>query len=229
MLDPEAVQALTFDCYGTLIDWDAGILAYLRRLLDAKGAQDVDAARFHRHWYHACELPAIAGPFMNYHAVLQTSVQRALRDFDLPVRAEDGADFGEDMKTWRPFADTHEVLTRLARRYPLCIISNTARDIIARSIAHMDVTFAHVVTAEDVRVYKPDRRIFEAALARLGLKAGPQVLHVFQSTIVDLPTAAPLGLQTAWINRQSLTLEPDLPRPDAIFPDLAPLAGALRV
>jgi 2-haloacid dehalogenase len=165
---------------------------------------------------------------MNYHAVLQTSVQRALRDFGLPVARDDGADFGEDMKTWRPFADTHAVLTRVARTYPLCIISNTARDIIERSIAHMDVTFAHVVTAEDVRVYKPDRRIFEAALARLGLPPGPQVLHVFQSKIVDLPTAARLGLQTAWINRNRQDLEADLPRPDSIFPDLAPLVSLLN-
>ncbi len=227
MNDPGKVQALTFDCYGTLIDWDTGIRAYLRSLLDAKDARHVDLERFYHHWYHECELPAIAGPFMNYHEVLQSSVQRALRDFTLPVRPEDGADFGQVMKTWRPFGDTHAVLTQLARTYPLCIISNTARDIIERSIAHMDVKFAHVVTAEDVRVYKPDRRIFEAALARLGLAPGPQVLHVFQSKIVDLPTAVSLGLQTAWINRNRQDLEPDLPRPDSIFPDLAPLVSLL--
>jgi len=228
MKDPAAVRALTFDCYGTLIDWDAGIRAYLRRLLDAKGAGTVDLDRFYHHWYHECELPAIAGPFMSYHDVLQTSVQRALRDFGLPVRPDDGADFGQDMKTWQPFPDTHAVLTQLARTYPLCIISNTARDIIERSIAHMNVTFTHVVTAEDVRVYKPDRRIFEAALARLGLPPGPQVLHVFQSKIVDLPTATLLGLQTAWINRQHQELEPDRPRPDSIFPDLLPLLSLLN-
>jgi 2-haloacid dehalogenase len=227
MADPGLVGALTFDCYGTLIDWDTGIRAYLRRLLDAKGARDVDLDRFYRHWYHECELPAIAGPFMTYHEVLQTSVQRALRDFSLAVRPDDGADFGQDMKTWQPFPDTHRVLSQLARHYPLCIISNTARDIIERSIAHMDVKFTHVVTAEDVRVYKPDRRIFEAALSRLGLAAGPHVLHIFQSKIVDLPTAKQLGLQLAWINRQHQELEPALPRPHWIFPNLEPLLGLL--
>jgi len=227
MTDPTRVQALTFDCYGTLIDWDTGIRAYLRRLLDARGGRDVDLDRFYRHWYDECELPAIAGPFMPYHEVLQTSVQRALRDFGFSVRPEDGADFGHDMKTWQPFPDTHTVLTQLARKYPLCIISNTARDIIERSLAHMDVTFAHVVTAEEIRVYKPDRRIFEAALSRLGLEPGPQVLHVFQSKIVDLPTAKRLGLQTAWINRRHQALEPDRPRPDWIFPDLVPLVKLL--
>ena len=142
MKDPAAVQALTFDCYGTLIDWDAGIRAYLRRLLDAKGAGTVDLDHFYHHWYHECELPAIAGPFMSYHEVLQTSVQRALRDFGLPP--------------------------------------------------------------------------------------GPQVLHVFQSKIVDLPTATLLGLQTAWINRQHQELEPDRSRPDSIFPDLLPLLSSLK-
>ena len=228
MKDPAAVRALTFDCYGTLIDWETGIRGYLRRLLDAKGGQHVGVERFYHHWYHECELPTIAGPFMPYQAVLQTSVQRALRDFGLEVRPDDGADFGEDMKTWRPFPDTHDVLTQLARRYPLCIVSNTTRAIIERSIALMDVKFAHVVTAEDVRVYKPDRRIFDTALATLGLAAGPAVLHVFQSTIVDLPTAVRLGLQTAWINRQHQELPAELPRPDSIFTDLAPLTRALR-
>jgi 2-haloacid dehalogenase len=228
MTDPTQVRALTFDCYGTLIDWETGIRAYLQRLLDAKGARSVDLERFYRHWYFECELPTIAGPFMPYHDVLKTSVQRALRDFNVHVEPQDGADFGQDMTTWRPFPDTHAALTRLARRYPLCIISNTTRDIIARSIAHMDVKFAHVVTAEDVRVYKPDRRIFEAALSRLRLEAGPQVLHVFQSTIVDLPTAKALGLQTAWINRGHQKAEPDQP-PDWTFPDLTPLVTLLGV
>ena len=227
MRDPAAVRALTFDCYGTLIDWETGIRGYLRRLLDAKGGQHVGIERFYHHWYHECELPAIAGPFMDYHAVLQTSVQRALRDFGLEVRPDDGADFGADMKTWRPFSDTHAVLTQLARKYPLCIISNTTRDIIERSIALMDVKFADVVTAQDVRVYKPDPRIFATALARLGVPVGPAVLHVFQSTIVDLPTAARMGLQTAWINRQRQELEANLPRPDSMFTDLTPLVKAL--
>ena len=165
---------------------------------------------------------------MTYHEVLQTSVRRALRDFGLAVRPDDGADFGQDMKTWLPFPDTHRVLAELARHYPLCIISNTARDIIERSIAHMDVKFTHVVTAEDVRVYKPDRRIFEAALTRLGLAPGPHVLHVFQSKIVDLPTARLLGLQMAWINRRHQGLEPNLPRPGLDLPRPGTPGGAAR-
>src|SRR5262245_35392138 len=112
MADPAAVRALTFDCYGTLIDWEAGIRAYLRRLLDRKGARDLDVDRFHHHWYYLRELPAIAGPFLLYHEVLQTSLQQALADFGLDVQPEDGSDFGEAMKTWQPFPDTHDVLTR---------------------------------------------------------------------------------------------------------------------
>src|SRR4051794_17672010 len=176
MGDPSAVGALTFDCYGTLIDWETGIRAYLRRLLDRKGARDVDTEEFFRHWYWQCEVPTIQGPFMVYHEVLRTSVRQALRDFNIPLEPEDGADFGQDMKTWVPFPDSHAVLTRLASRYPLCIISNTARDIIAESVRQMDVPFAEIVTAQDVGAYKPSPRGFEEALRRLDLQPG-QVLH----------------------------------------------------
>jgi len=228
MSDPSAVRALTFDCYGTLIDWETGIRAYLRRLLDRKGARDVDTEAFFRHWYWQCEVPTIQGPFMVYHEVLRTSVRQALQDFNISLEPDDGADFGEDMKTWVPFADTHAVLTRLASRYPLCIISNTARDIIAESVRQMDVQFAEIVTAQDVGAYKPSPRGFEEALKRLGLLPG-QVLHVFQSKFADLDRAQPLGFQTAWINRQGENLEPERPRPDWIFPDLAPVAELLGV
>jgi 2-haloacid dehalogenase len=228
MADPAAVRALTFDCYGTLIDWETGIRAYLRRVLERKGARQVDPERFYQHWYYQCELPTIAGPFLPYDQVLRTSLQRALRDFGLTVEPDDGVDFGEDMKTWSPFPDTHAVLTRLSRRYPLCIISNTTREIIAASIRLMDVPFTQVVTAQDVGAYKPDPRPFEEALRRLGLPAS-QVLHVFQSQVVDLPRARPMGFQTAWINRQREQLAPGRPEPDWTFPDLAPVAELLGV
>jgi 2-haloalkanoic acid dehalogenase type II len=228
MADPSAVRALTFDCYGTLIDWEAGIRAYLRDLLDRKGARDLDVGRFHHHWYYLRELPAIAGPFMLYDEVLQTSLRQALADFGLEVQPDDGADFGASMKTWQPFPDTHGVLSRLAAKYPLCIISNTTHEIIADSIRHMDVRFAQVVTAQDAAAYKPDRRPFELALSRLGLPPG-QVLHVFQSLIADLFPARQMGFQTAWINRQGESLGSQRPHPDWTFPGLAPLAELLGV
>jgi 2-haloacid dehalogenase len=228
MGDPSAVRALTFDCYGTLIDWETGIRVYLRGLLERKGARDVDLESFYRHWYWDCEVPTIQGPFMVYHEVLRTSVRQALQDFNLPLAPDDGEDFGQAMMTWAPFGDTHAVLTRLASRYPLCIISNTARDIIAASVRLMDVPFAEIVTAQDVGAYKPSPLGFELALSRLGLQPG-QVLHVFQSKFADLDRARPMGFQTAWINRQGEELEADRPQPDWIFPDLAPVADLLGV
>jgi 2-haloacid dehalogenase len=224
--DPAQVRALTFDCYGTLIDWETGIRAYLRALLNRKGAARVDLESFYDHWYNQCERPIIAGPFLVYHDVLHQSVQCALRAFGIEPLPDDGADFGQVMKTWQPFADTHDVLTRLGRKYALCIISNTARDIVAESIRHMDVQFTEVVTAQDSGAYKPNRPSFEMALARLDLPPA-QVLHVFQSKVADLVTASPMGFQTAWINRQNETLEPGLPRPDWIYPTLTPLLSLL--
>src|SRR5436190_4171105 len=104
MLSPNP-RLLTFDCYGTLIDWDSGIRAYLAGVLARKGAE-VALDDFYRHWYYECELKTIAGPFMLYRDVLKTSLQAALRDFGLPVEPDDGADFGTAMETWEPFPES---------------------------------------------------------------------------------------------------------------------------
>jgi 2-haloacid dehalogenase len=217
----DGVRLLTFDCYGTLIDWETGIRRYLAGVLARKpGAPALED--FYRRWYHQHELPTIAGPFRLYREVLQVSLQGALRDAGLPVALDDGADFGTAMETWEPFAESAPVLAQLATRYRLAVISNSQHDIIRHAAAKLGDPFTYIVTAEDARAYKPAARPFEMALERAGVGVA-ETVHIAESQLVDLPRSKPMGIRTAWINRNGEALRPGTPAPDWEFRDLRPL------
>jgi 2-haloacid dehalogenase len=221
----DGVTLLTFDCYGTLIDWETGIRAYLTGVLASKpGAPDLET--FYRHWYEEREIPTIGGPFLPYRQVLQQSLQAALADFGLPVRPEDGADFGTAMEGWAPFPEAPGVLARLATRYRLAVISNSQHDIIRHAVAKLGNPFTYVITAEDARAYKPDPRPFALALATASAQPA-ETIHIAQSQLVDLPRSIPLGMRTIWINRNAETLRPGVPAPHWELPDLRPLPDLL--
>jgi 2-haloacid dehalogenase len=224
MLSPRP-KLLTFDCYGTLIDWDSGIRAYLADLLARKGAV-IDPEEFNRHWYYERELKTIGGSFMLYREVLRTSLQEALRDFDIPVEPNDGSDFGSAMERWEPFPESVDVLPKLAKGYELAVISNSQHDLIEHAIAKLGSPFSHVITAEDARAYKPAARPFELALERAGVSAA-DTLHIAQSQVVDIPRSKAMGIRTVWINRYGERLRPGTPEPDYEFADLRALPGLL--
>jgi 2-haloacid dehalogenase len=224
MLSPRP-KLLTFDCYGTLIDWNSGIRAYLADLLARKGA-GIDPEEFNRHWYYEREIKTIGGPFMLYRQVLRTSLQDALRDFDIPVEPNDGSDFGSAMESWEPFPESVEVLTRLAKSYELAVISNSQHDLIQHAVAKLGSPFTHVITAEDARAYKPAARPFELALERAAVSPD-HTLHIAQSQVVDIPRSKAMGIRTVWINRHGEQLRPGTPEPDYEFADLHPLPRLL--
>ena len=223
MIQPRP-KLVTFDCYGTLIDWAAGIRAYLGEVLAEKNA-GVDPEAFYERWYER-QLEEISGPFKLYREVLRDSLRTALRDFGLPVGPSDGGDFGTAMEGWEPFPESVEVLAKLKERYALAVVSNSQRDIIARAVEKLERPFEHVVTAEDVRAYKPDARPFERALD-LGGATPTETLHVARSQDVDLPRSVPMGMRTAWVNRAGEPLRSGVPVPDHELPDLRPLLGLL--
>jgi 2-haloacid dehalogenase len=224
MLTPRP-KLLTFDCYGTLIDWASGIRRYLARVL-ARKRVSIDLEDFYRCWYYDHELKVIAGPFVPYREVLQVSLQGALRDFSLPVEPDDGADFGSAMEGWEPFPESVAVLAKLAEGYPLAVISNSQHNIIEHAIAKLGKPFAYVVTAEDARAYKPAARPFEFALDKAGVSPA-DTLHIAQSQMVDLPRSKQMGIRTVWINRHAEQMQPATPPPDYVFDDLRPLPGLL--
>jgi 2-haloacid dehalogenase len=216
-----APKLLTFDVYGTLVDWQSVNKGYVTGLLARKGLR-FDAEELFRYWYEEARLAVTAGPFMLYRDVLRVSIQQALAHFGLPVASDDGADFGDAMEQAEPWPDSVEVLAKLAARYRLAAISNSQHDIICHALDKLGRPFTYVVTGEDARAYKPAARPFELTLQRASVSAA-DTLHVAQSQFADLPRSIPMGIRTAWINRYGEALRPGVPAPHYEYRDLRPL------
>ncbi|MBI3976586.1 MAG: haloacid dehalogenase type II [Chloroflexi bacterium] len=218
-------EVLTFDCYGTLIDWDAGVRAYVEPLLARKGA-DVDPAAFHERW-EAIQFDHIQGPYRPYKTILAESLTATLAAYGLPIDPDDGPGLARAMPTWTPFPDTRPALERLKRRFRLCIISNTDNDILAESVRRIGVAFNATVTAEDSGMYKPNLASFQLALAVL--KTPPErILHVAFGFKYDIGPANRLGFASCWVNRYGEPTPPGA-TPTAIVPNLLALADLLGV
>jgi 2-haloacid dehalogenase len=221
-VDPAAFDVLTFDCYGTLIDWETGIVAALRRAASWPCTDEELLERFGTH-----EAEAEAGPYRPYREVLAAAARGIARDLDVEL-SDAAAAFGSSVGDWPPFADSPEALRRLAARYRLGVVTNCDQDLFAASNRRLGVRFDWVITAERVRSYKPNPRHFEVALQEIGLPK-ERVLHVAQSLFHDHVPAKRLGLSTVWIDRRagrtgSGATPPAEAEPDAVFPSLAAFA-----
>lgn len=227
-LDYEGIEALTFDCYGTLIDWEAGILAGLRRVLGAHGIEPSDDELLEA--YATFEAAAEAGPYLRYRAILGRCLREVGARYGVTPDEAAVAAFGGSVVDWPAFPDSAAALDRLHARYRLSVVTNCDDDLFAASAARLGIAFDWVVTAQQVGAYKPDRRNFEVAFERLGVPRD-RILHVAQSLFHDHATAKALGLKTVWIDRRhdragSGATPPAAVAPDATFPDMASFAAA---
>jgi len=217
------ITTITFDCYGTLIDWKGGLASSFRGLLgtvvDEREMEIFDA-------YVGIEAEEEGGPFRCYREILQAVAVRMGARFGVGVDDEQAAAFAASLPGWAPFADTNDALVRLKRRFRLGVLSNVDRDLFAGTCGHFDVAFDFVVTAEDVGSYKPALGHFHRYLADHGAVA--ETLHVAQSLFHDGAPAGELGLAYVWINRYKQTNETTV-TPLAEFPDLDGLARAAGV
>jgi 2-haloacid dehalogenase len=226
MLDFDRFTYLTFDCYGTLIDWERGILAALRPVLDRHGIAIADDAALEL--YGELESAAERGPYRAYRDLLATVMDGFGERLGFVPSADERAALAVSVGDWPPFPDTVEALRALTDRFRLVILSNIDDDLFALSARHLGVAFAAVVTAQQVGSYKPDPRNFRTLLARLGTTPD-RVLHVAQSLFHDIAPANALGLTTVWVNRRhdrpgSGATPPATARPDLEVPDLRTLA-----
>jgi 2-haloacid dehalogenase len=226
-LNTDKTQLITFDTYGTLIDWESAITGYLKEFLAEKDTQ-IDPSMFYRVWYYGYALPALKGPFMTYRVLLKQTFQAALAAHRIPVSPNDGVELGDVMAAAEPFADAVDSLKQLKTKYRLATISNSQDDIICHAVEKLDNPFEIVITGETTHTYKPSPALFELVLARAGVTRD-QVIHVAQSQYVDLPQSVPMGLQTVWINRQHQKLLAETPAPHVMLDNLADLPGVLNV
>lgn len=205
-MDLRAKRVLSFDCYGTLIDWETGIWQALQPLL-----------RTARHVPHREDaLAAFAtiepeveheNPRWLYREILVEVHARLATRWNAPADKSLDRQFGDSVGDWPVFPDTVDALARLEQRYRLIILSNVDRQSFARTKQHLGATFAAICTAEDIGSYKPDLRNFRYLLdqvSALGFRPD-QLLHVAQSLYHDIAPAETLGIDRCWINRRGDT------------------------
>jgi len=232
MLDVARIKAVTFDCYGTLIDWEAGIRAYVAPILsrtmpsrheqpDARPRVSPDA------WLERWEKIQfqMLRAYRPYREILQRSFDATMQHFGLESFVDDGPGLVRSIEEWRPFPDTVAALRRLAKRRRIAIVSNIDRDLLALTLGHLQAPFTTLVTAEDARAYKPDPAPLRLAVEKLGLRPD-EVLHAGFGWRYDLAPARSLGMQTCFVNRSGGPV-PDGEQPDLIVPTVAALADTL--
>jgi 2-haloacid dehalogenase/putative hydrolase of the HAD superfamily len=216
-------DVVTFDCYGTLIDWENGISdAFLR----AAREDGVELRRDEVLRAYALVEPVVERErFRLYRDVLAETAARVARALGWPLAFERAAFLAESLPHWKPFADTNPALERLLDAgYRLGILSNVDDDLIRATRRHFTVDFDLVITAQQVHSYKPGPAHFLAARERLGSDA--RWLHAAQSNFHDIVPANALGIPTAWVNRHGDTALPG-GIPTHEVRDLAGLADVL--
>jgi 2-haloalkanoic acid dehalogenase type II len=229
-------RALSFDCYGTLINWEAGIAAVLNPWAESRGLtldeEQLLAA------YSAHEATAEAEhPGDPYPRILARSLRALGNELDAAVSDEDAAALATSVPDWPAFADSRDALEVLAQHFTLIILSNVDRASFAASNIRLGVEFTSILTAQDIGSYKPSPRNFTALTdeaRRLGIGEG-HLLHVAQSLFHDHVPAKQAGFPTVWINRRhdrpgwGATPAPRADvTPDAEFPSMAAFAAAVQ-
>ena len=223
------ITHLTFDCYGTLIDWEQGILAAVQPLFDRCGTAVTPEAILQSYVAHEARLEAQG--WKPYREILHDVMAGMAADFRLQVSGAELESLGESLPDWPRFPDTVVALQALSRQFQLVILSNTDDDLLAETQKRLQTDFVATITAEQVKSYKPGHAHFYEARRRLGVETN-QILHVAQSLYHDHVPARELGFHTAWVNRPSRLAGTGLApaatvQPNLTTPDLATLAAQL--
>ncbi|HEV2113698.1 MAG TPA: haloacid dehalogenase type II [Terriglobales bacterium] len=199
-LDFDLFRCITFDCYGTLIDWETGLLNALRPIVAAHGVKAADQELLKL--YGELEAAEQRRPYRRYREVLKAVVFGLGERLSFRASLEQAESLPESIAQWQPFPDTVEALRRLSAKYKLAIISNIDDDLFAHSAKLLQVSFEAVTTAQQAQAYKPSHKIFELAFQKLGLPR-EHILHAGQSLYHDVAPARELGLHSVWVNRAS--------------------------
>lgn len=200
MIDFNKLEVLTFDCYGTLIDWESGILELLKPLLSNNSINLNDKQILEL--YAEFESEEEQGEYTKYRDVLRAVVRKLGQRFSFEPSLAEQDSLPDSIKNWQPFPDTVEALKSLKKRFKLAIISNVDDDIFASTAQRLNVEFDWVITAEQVKSYKPSLNNFKRAIERMEMPP-EKILHVAGSIYHDIVPASSLGIKTVWVNRRA--------------------------
>ncbi len=195
-IDPSKYATLTFDCYGTLIDWETGLLGYLQPLLQTYYINVIDEFVLNE---FSIQEPIAQAAGGDYRTVLGKVVDAFATRLGFTPTAAMRDGLADSIQYWPAFEDSTSSLRRLARHFELAIVSNIDDDLFTHSRALLDIEFDHVITAQQVGHYKPHTAMFDTMLSTVTRP----VLHVAQSRFHDIVPATEHGLDTVWINRPS--------------------------
>ena len=228
-LDPDAFDLLTFDCYGTLVDWERGIIAGVQAVCAAHGRSAGAAAILTA--FGDAEHVVQGERYRTYREVLALTLVEVGSALGFSPSAAECDAFAASVGDWPPFPDTVDALRRLGARFRLGIVSNVDDDLFAETRKRLGIDFDWVVTAQQVGSYKPATAHFEEMAARSGI-ARKRTLHVAQSLFHDIAPASALGYATVHVKRKSRggatgATPTSTARPDAEVPDMAGLARLL--
>ncbi len=198
MIDVGAIKLCTFDCYGTLVDWERGLLAGVRPVLERHGASPGDAEIIEV--FAREERDIESGSYMSYRDVCAENMRRMAGLFGVALDAGEEHALAESIADWPAFAETPGCLGALKRRFGIGILSNIDDDLFEATSPCLGVELDHLVTAQQVRSYKPGPAHFTDILSRSGLEPR-QVLHIAESRFHDVAPAKPMGFPTVWVNR----------------------------
>ncbi len=213
-------QVITFDCYGTLIDWEKGIRQAFRNIISRQASPTIPKDIFG--FYEEEERKVEKQPlYKSYRNVVSEAGFAAAARSGLNLSKEQVRLLPDEIPKWMPFRDTNVSLERLSRTYELGIISNVDDDLLAGTLKHFTVQFSIIVTAEKVHSYKPKPRHFDEARRVIGDR---NWLHVASSLYHDIQPAMMLGIDTVWVNRKNLDPTSEGVKPQSQVRSLAQLA-----
>ncbi len=229
MINFQQFEVLSFDCYGTLIDWESGILAALKTILlnHQVNLEDEQILEI----YAQSESNHQGGDYLKYREILKNVVQDFCQRTNITPSESELNYLAESLKYWEPFPDTVEALKALKKRYKLTIISNIDDDLFADTAKHLEVELDWIITAEQVKSYKPSLQNFEFAIQRMGISPD-KLLHVAESIYHDIIPTKSMGLTAVWVNRRKDkegfgATVPASGTPDVEVPDLKSLVSLM--
>ncbi len=207
---------ISFDCYGTLIDWESGVRQVCQELVPMA---EEELAELFPIWERV-QWEKLHGPYLPYAEILKSSIQETFNILGYTCGGYVLEAFVDSLGRWQPFPDVNPALRQLAQQYRLAIVSNIDRSLLGHSLRHLGVRFAALITAEDARAYKPNPEVFRYALKRLGCPP-QEVAHVAFGVDYDLAPASAIGMRVVYVNRKQQP-RPDLPL-EAEIPSLESL------
>jgi 2-haloacid dehalogenase len=231
MSDFSNIEILTFDCYGTLIDWESGITQAVGKVLEAHDKVMERDELLER--YAVAEAEIESDRYRPYRDILTEIMKQFCRTVGIEPKPAELTILVDSLPDWPPFDDTVASLRQLSTKFKLAVISNIDDDLFEATRRTLEVDLDFVITAAQVGAYKPDLAVFSYALGRIG-RPKDRFLHCAQSLYHDIAPARALGLHTVWINRREglsgfgATLPTDA-NPDYEVPDLKSLTALLEM